>query len=710
MIQSGNFLTNLSRIATPYVNIPPAPFTTGYARPVAGLGSAGQIAPSDLGNTGPLDVILDGNFNAGILLNTLIGARGNEYRFTNKDSTFIAGLSTSTTFHSFGTVNNSNYIGLYGKDANTPMFCQAGVGMSMLGWLALTGEGSTIRLINILGTNIGYTSVLASTGDFTVPTLHRKVVTGFLRIDGIVGEGEGTGYIGHNGSPWGYTGVAVSFHNASKDKGREGFQHQHVKQGLVYNQTHVNSGQSGIGGQTNLYQLHNCAKHVVENMIFDGAPIPHNLFTHDTVLRNCYIRFQSAAGFIGRTDNAYFAGSLNLNGIKFLFVDCDIVYDDGAGGTIATFTDVAERTADIEVRTSNIQKITALYNDVRVAGFINTLIGTPTTNGNAISTTIPKPEYLSIDPLSIDYLKLNVNTAGGLYHYNKGRGYRTPAPAGALVIVEALEVIDQSNPIKASWLEVNALLPTTIQCRLQNGLVCPLPVTWAMGAWTAGVPATYMVYGTLTPTAGNVNTYNIIAEQNITVNPAPTVKINLGFLGMDYTATGNWNHVEQSGTGAQQNYGNNHGQPLSFLRDTDGVATSWNVTINSFMQGEGNGPTGAGTYPAAANKWEWTSFAGGRSLKVTGLTTGRQYNFKILCGVLAGLGGFSDHSVDINVSGGTGGSGGGNFTGNLENGNVTNLINGSGGINVVAGTAGEVTIIVTPNVHSGCINVIEITA
>lgn len=186
------------------------------------------------------------------------------------------------------------------------------------------------------------------------------------------------------------------------------------------------------------------------------------------------------------------------------------------------------------------------------------------------------------------------------------------------------------------------------------------------------------------------------------------VRINLGVVGMDYIPTGNWNHIEQSGTGAQQNYGDSHAAPLSFLRDANGNLTAWNVNLITFMQGEGNGPLTDGLYPAAANRWEWTSFPGGRAFKITGLTTGRQYNFKILCGVFSGLAGFSDHSVDINVDGGAGGSGGGNFVGNLEDGNITNLVNGAGGINVVAGTAGEVTITVTPNAHIGVINVVEI--
>lgn len=692
-----------------YVPIPSAPFSTGYARPVAGLSVGGSIFPVDLGNTGPLDVIYDGNFSGGMALNGLVGQRGLPYRGVNKDGTFIAGSPSSTTYHAVGALGGTNWTELYGKDATTPWFAQAGAGMSAMGWDVLAGEGSTLKLINWLCTNIGYAGLLASNGDFTVPTSHRKIVQGFFRIDGIVTEGEGTGYVGHNGAPYGYTGVVVAYHNASKDKGREGFQHQHVSQGFVFNQTHVNSGQSGIGGQTNAFQLHNCAKHVIENLIFDGAPLPLNFFTHDTVIRNCYIRFQTAEGFVGRTDSSYFSGSALLNGIKVFFDQCDIVFDDGAAGTIASFVQVAERTANIEVANSQIQKITALFNDQRVAGFTNSLVGTPTTNGNSISTTIPRPVYLSTSPVSANYLLLDTTTAGGLYHYNKGRGYRTPV-TGNLVLVEAIEVPDVQTALGTAWATVVGTLPSTMQYRLQSGSLVTLVTSWAQGAYVAGTPATYLVYGTPTVTAGNINPYTIVAEQTITVLPAPSVKINLGVAGMTYIATGNWNHVEQSGTGVQVIRGNNSGTTLGSFRDTSGAATGWGINLIDFMQGEANGPLTSGLYPAVANQWEWTSFAGGRSFKITGLTSGHQYNFKILCGVFGGIGGFTDHSVDINISGGAGGSGGGNFVGNLENDNRTNLINGSGGINVTAGTAGEVTIIVTPNVHSGVINVIEITA
>lgn len=683
-----------------YIQIPNAPFSTGYARPVAGLAVAGQIFTSDL--AGNFDIILDGNFNSGISLNGLNGTRGSPYRFVNKDATFIAGDPASTTFHSFSTTNSSTYVEIYGKSATQRMLLQAGAGESGMAFFPIGGEGSTLRMQNVIGTNIGYCLVLASQGDYSTPTSYRKLVITFSSIDKISTEGEGVMYDGHNGSPYGFTGRNILLHCTSKDKGREGFQDQHVNEGYIFNCTFINSGQSGIAGQTNDFQVHDCAKHVIENCIFDGAPLPFNLFTHDLVVRNCYIRFTSGEGFIGRTDNAYFASPAlnNLNGIKVLFENCDIVYDDGAGGTIAHMAQFAERTANYEFKNCNFQKITAIIDDQRVAGFTNTVTGTISTNGNAVVTNIPKPTYKSTTTSSKDYLKVTG------YHYNKRRGALTPVP-GNMAIVDTWELTGQFANYGASFASLT--LPSTVTALLQNGSRVTLPVTWSCPSYNATTPATYRATGTLTTTTGNVNTYSIAAELDVTVNSPPSVKINFGGTSGTYIGTGNWNHVFQSfASGAQTIKGDNSGQTLASLRYTDGTLSGWGVNIVSGFQGDVTGQNTTGLYPATANFDEWTNpgASGGRQFKFTSMTVGHTYNLKIMCSVNSAVGGAAAQTVDITVAGA---SGGGTFTNFNEKGNVTNLINGSGGVNVVPNASGEILITVTKNTNVASVSVIEIT-
>lgn len=199
----------------------------------------------------------------------------------------------------------------------------------------------------------------------------------------------------------------------------------------------------------------------------------------------------------------------------------------------------------------------------------------------------------------------------------------------------------------------------------------------------------------------NLNRAKAIAgTSGITLGPS--IKINLGVAGMTYITGDNWNHIEQSGTGVQVIRGESTGATRASLINGIGVLTGWTIDIITFMQGELNGQLSAGRYPAGANRWEWTTFAGGRSFKIHNMTIGKSYLHYIMNSVDAGIPG--PHLVDYSLIGATTKL---TTSGNCL-GNVTNLLGGPNGIIMNPNGSGDIEHLLNINTGLGQVSVVEI--
>lgn len=186
-----------------------------------------------------------------------------------------------------------------------------------------------------------------------------------------------------------------------------------------------------------------------------------------------------------------------------------------------------------------------------------------------------------------------------------------------------------------------------------------------------------------------------------------TALVGFGGSSGTYTATGNWNHIFQNfaANGAQAITGNSAGQPLSFLRDTNGVSTGWGITTLSQFAGDLLGQNTLGLFPAARIHDCWSVPATTRTFTIVGLTAGHTYTLKILMSVdtAVGAGPFLGNIVV------TGASGGNTTTGFDERGNTSTLINGVNGFTVIPTAGGVVTIALTINTGPCAISVLTIT-
>lgn len=182
----------------------------------------------------------------------------------------------------------------------------------------------------------------------------------------------------------------------------------------------------------------------------------------------------------------------------------------------------------------------------------------------------------------------------------------------------------------------------------------------------------------------------------------PSIKINLGVAGMTYITGNNWNHIEQSGTGVQVIRGESSGATRASLINAAGALTGMTIDLITFMQGESNGQLTDGIYPAAANRWEWTTFAGGRSFKIHNMIVGKLYMHKIMCSVDIGIP--SAHNVNYSLIGATTIV----ITNFDENGNVTNLLGGPGGLTLAPNGSGDIEHLLDIATNIGQVSVVEI--
>lgn len=643
----------------------------------------GSIFPVDLTKK---EIILSGNWALGITFNTLVGSAGpvNNFRFTNADNTVTIGTATNAN-HAFQSLNDCNYLEVSGRKYSEPIILKAGSGQSGFVWYPLSGAGSVIRIRNTLGDAIKYADLLASVG--ASGKKYQKIIYTNNRIKGNVLDGEGI-YIG-NVSTATQTDLAVVTNFAVMDKGREAIQVKWANSFKIYGFTAVNVGQIPASDPNHNGQNHGLQIEASNGFYKDGivynSPRPINFFSHGDTIKNVSFYYSEERGYIGDALDA-FPGDPRLTGGPIVFIDCDFTYI--GPGTIDYFTEIAERTANIEWKnckfSSNIQ---ALYYDHRSPGHTNSIIGTFTTNGNSI-VDVPIPTFKSTDVYSEDFLKLT-----SAYHYNLGRGSLTPR-AGNKEVLDATEIAGISVNYNTAFASVP--LPATGTFLTSDGNEVTLAITWVQGSYSATTPGAVTVLGTPTVTAGMRNNYAVKASVVVTVGAAPTpdkhVLVDLTTTSSPtLTPTGNWNHAEYVsfaiGAVLLKDGANN---TLLHLINTEGTDTGYGVTIpigsNFSAEAIGETSSSGAIYPVAVNTSVWNNVGTTgqvRALQFTGLNNSFTYTVKLLGSVDNGVGAGS-HTCDLQVTGATSPS---YVTGINVSGNVSTTTNFS-----VAPSSGIITV------------------
>lgn len=622
-----------------YLTAPDPPtFDDSITITEADLGTPGVLGSNDI--SGKTQVILSGVFAAGLQVNSMPGSLGNPLIIKGEDVNAIVGDAALDNHAIFflPSPNVTNYLELWNVTLRA-----GGSGHSALVWSATT-NGSIIRTCSIKVDNVTYAAMLAQ--DQSTARTYKGELHAFWIADGktiATGEPYYQGYVTITSASECKKFVLIQ--NRIINFMRESFQVKKVDKFYIANNTYYNVGSTvSPTGQDHLFQVE-ASIGIVRNNVFDTGRRAWNIFTHDLLVENNVIKFNNQFGYIGDALDQ-FPGDPRLNGNSQNWRGNIIIWDGSV--TLDYITEIAERTANVNFQDNIFVKlggnITSLYYDHRNPGYTNTITGTLTTNGNTLVSTIGELIYLSMDVDNVDFMKL----ATGAY-FSLEIGALTPTSIRQ--VVDCYELVSSQVPLNTIWADVS--LPATADFILSDRSTVSLPVSWSQGSYDGTTPGDYTVYGTPTLPDGVYNdVMDVAAEQVVTVNTAPTVKINFGSATATYVSSGNWNNVFGANpSGVQTIKGDNSGDTLASLRDTDGNLTGWGINVDLLVSGNNTGenPSGAGPYPDTAQVDLWYSPSGTRGFYISGLDPTHTYKFDLLCTAASYLSGAQ--IMDLNVLG-----------------------------------------------------------
>jgi hypothetical protein len=361
------------------------------------------------------DVKTSGNFISGFSLRQFDGDATHVFRFVNTAGDIFGAPSGAQ--HGVSTTDHGNYLYFYGLSADCPGITKGQNGFQ----LPAAPGGSHFVVQNYVGKSTG-ASGLTANFDGGAGNYYDNLNISFYRTFG-AGQ-EGICYLGASHPGFAYIHAAQVYHNFSYKSAREGTQFEHTDLLTAHHNTCIQAGQGGVSEQTNSLQAHDLGPgSTIRYSIYDGSPVPFNIFTHGTTISHSYFGFTKAGGYIGRTDNCYFSSSPRLRGDSLIF-DSDYFNYTGPG-TLAYLTIIDERMAPIIFRNCTFSpNIKAIYIDRRAAGYRNTITGNIGDHGNR-SAKIAAPVYSAGYDNPDDYLHqglLNVTSPYYALHF----GYRTP--------------------------------------------------------------------------------------------------------------------------------------------------------------------------------------------------------------------------------------------------------------------------------------------
>src|SRR5260221_4642053 len=281
------------------------------------------------------DIKTSGNFTNGFSLRQFDGDATHVYRFVNTAGDIYG--APSGVQHGVSTTDHGNYLYFYGLQAASP-----GVTKGHNGFQLPAASGGTHFIVqNYVGKSTGASGLTANFDSVSGSYYDSLIIRFYRTFD--AGQ-EGICYLGATHPGFAYIHSADVYHNFSYKSAREGTQFEHINFLTAHHNTCVLAGAGGVPEQTNSLQAHDLGPgSTIRYSIYDGSPVPFNVFTHGTTISHNYFGFTTAAGFIGRTDNCYFSSSTRLRGDSLIF-DGDFFNYTGPG-TLPYLTEIDERVA-----------------------------------------------------------------------------------------------------------------------------------------------------------------------------------------------------------------------------------------------------------------------------------------------------------------------------------------------------------------------------
>lgn len=191
---------------------------------------------------------------------------------------------------------------------------------------------------------------------------------------------------------------------------------------LLENLTLYNGGLLLESSQDNCVQFQNVVA-IIRNCIFHAAPSLCNIFAMNILFDNCvFVWSKNQPGYHGDYLTAYGTGArITPTPTYTRYQNCEFI---SLGGSPYIFQ-VAEKTSNFDVLNCKARGAGAYILDSRGGGSSNAI----NTTGSIIvansNSNIPIPTYTNMDPEQYQTHGLLTEW----YHYNKGRGYRTPMAA-----------------------------------------------------------------------------------------------------------------------------------------------------------------------------------------------------------------------------------------------------------------------------------------
>ena len=418
----------------------------------------GNVLNSSGGTT--RDKVLSGHWSK-LRLFSFAGVSGTTVRISNENGATTFGGSSAAEQGIANVGTGTNFYEINGKSPSEPMyFAQVG-GISNVSMIQAnaTSFGLTATYTNMVANNSGFgifmnTPATLSGGSASVPCTssiyYQNITVSFIRGFSCATEFCYAGNTTTNG--YAIHRNFTMTHCLSNLAGWDGIQFNNHLNCNVSNVTAVDSGQDTIisVAQRQNFQLQNFKGQVINSILMRGHK--GGMFCgYDILFKNNYVSWNDGLPMQVLSYNSNYGATNRLFvspvGLQILIEDCDLVNINGTTGALLV---VSDANVNITVRNCRINGCASLFQDNRGGSPTGTLTDG---GGNTFVSdgVIEEPTFVNLTPTDFQ----NHGCLNNAYHYNLGRGFRTPPPSGIIIAptVQALNL--NTSVVTATSMTVN---------------------------------------------------------------------------------------------------------------------------------------------------------------------------------------------------------------------------------------------------------------
>lgn len=424
--------------------------------------SPGNVLNSSGGTT--RDKVLSGYWPQ-LRLFSFAGVEGTTVRISNEDINTTFGGSSDTAQGIANTGTGTNYYEINGKSPTEPIYFSEVGGLSNVSMIQAnaTSFGLNGSYTNMVANGSGFgifmnSAATLSGGSVSVPctssTFYENIIVSFIRGFDCdtefcyAGNTTTNGYAIHNNFTMSHCLAVAS--------GWDGYQFNNHLNLIVSNVTSIDAGQDTIisSAQRQNFQLQNVKCQFI-NSILMTAHKGGMFCGYDMLFKNNYVSWNDSfpLQILGYNSNYGITNRLFVSplGVEILIEDCDFVNINGTTGALLV---VSDGNVNVTVRNCRINGCTSLFQDNRGGSPTGTLTDG---GGNTFVAdgVIETPTFVNLTPTDFT----NHGCLNNLYHYNLGRGYRTPPPSGIIV----------APTVQALNLNTSVVTPTSITVNWTRG-------------------------------------------------------------------------------------------------------------------------------------------------------------------------------------------------------------------------------------------------